>query len=547
MFSYPNTESSRNSSEQQLTQAREIQRDARLKKRAAEDGGQHPGDKKPRTPETSEDVMKKNAQKRNTEIVMSIDGSSSGSLVNSSMNVHRSLWPVRGANNEVTTIAISTNIALNPEFWPISSLCGNFLPTPMKGRETDQLPLTQSEIESTKPHHPLSDWEVYHILRLGLGRTMAKNHKSDLRVGVGSIRIKRPNRGRAAKIKQPNGTWVYGQWQSSRGRTYQLFGNEGVIAGLDNRTDGEILCVSQPHDEPDEDKVPELLASESLVPCLVGCERNMSNHSAFRPIANSTQAYDSPYWSEQLQGRTYLSLGSQLGLEVAEQQSATTSNSGCETAHFHHGSYGMADPSGQDEPRSGNYLGQLEMKFPPSDVWLPLARGERWRINAICPIMDSYAYNLSASADPGQSIQYRGVQLTYGTGTIDPMPDPFSYLHSLDFSGLTGASNPADHIVTGFDYGGTQGIRDAEYGNAYYGMPALETGNWHNMLDLDGGDFYEAQNSKGEEINNRNIYTTVNEEGYQCDYHPNLETDSEDPKYFHGRLVPSSLFRRRSA
>ena len=159
-----------------------MQRQNLQPKRMAEDEGQHRGAKKPRNPETTDTTTNPLCKSRITETALSSNSSSSSSLVTSSVNIHRSLWPVRGANNEVTTIAISTDTALKPDFWPIFSLCGNFLPTPRNGKDTDQLPFTEAEIEkTTKPHTQLSDWEVYHILRLGLGRTMAKNHTTDLR------------------------------------------------------------------------------------------------------------------------------------------------------------------------------------------------------------------------------------------------------------------------------------------------------------------------------------------------------------------------------
>jgi len=328
----------------------------------------------------------------------------SSDLLASSANTQRSLWPVRGANNEVTYVSISTEIALKPDFWPASSLCGTFFPPPSGGSSNDQLPFTKAALGLSQPRALLSDWQVYQILQLGLGRIMAKNHPSDLRQGVGCIRIKRPNRGRAAKILS-NGVWVYGSWRSKQGRTYQLFGKEGVLTGLNNNIEGELRCVIQ-HDNqgPDDVRFYESRPASANIMQTYNHQIPYGNFEV-QNSPSSSSVYPRSFPTETASGTGRVTSEREGGLEVAQSRflsspytdcvsppftgsislpfigSTNSSFTGpmsspptcsayapCPVQYAQSSNQKAMEASWQHDGAYGDHLSQLEMRYPSSEI-----------------------------------------------------------------------------------------------------------------------------------------------------------------------------------
>ena len=73
-----------------------------------------------------------------------------------------------------------------------------------------------------------------------------------------------------------------------------------------------------------------------------------------------------------------------LGTQVARPDTAMSQSKRCENAQYigHHAN-GIPE---HDEARSRDRLGQLEMEDPSSEIWPSLARGERRRRYAMCPV-----------------------------------------------------------------------------------------------------------------------------------------------------------------
>ena len=457
-------------------------------KRSVEDAGQNPVSKKSKTPKNPKDTMGSNHKPQSNQ---SLVAARSNNVPTPSASTHRSLWPVRGANNQVTSITISTEVALKPDFWPAQSLCSNVLSDVFNRNQPVHLPLTPAELEQTPPQSGLSDWQMYQILQLGLGRTMAKNHSSDLRSGVGSIRVKRPNRGRAAKVLS-NGVWVYGAWQDSRGRTYQLFGDEGVMAGLHNRTKGEIRCLIQNNTPPSDNEALGLPTSTSL-----GVWHRNTDAAPFGNFAARPGEISSPIVSQPFLAKAPLSTGQlipdlQPRLKVAQDDSMFPPLNNSENSQNGDGAE-LAIPE-QDEAYPTDHLRQLEMRFPSSEIWTPLARGERRRRHAlpVDPLLQDTNTNPEC-----ESTDYLGwPQFTWHNVIDNSDSELYNNFHSFDFGGLTGAFNLADAPVASLQFGDT----------------------------LDAPDFEQCL----------------------CEHDADTRTEFGRPEYFRGRPVPPSLWRRHS-
>lgn len=483
----------------------------------------------------------------------------SSDLLASSSITQRSLWPVRGANKEVTYISISTEIALKPDFWPASSLCGSFFPRPSGGSSNDQLPFTKAELESSLPQVLLSDWQVYQIMQLGLGRIMSKNHPSDLRQGVGCVRIKRPNRGRAAKILS-NGVWVYGSWRSRQGRTYQLFGKEGVAARLDNSIKGELRCVIQ-HDNPEPDDV----GSYEPIPASANIlQRHMdeipygSPENQHSPMSSSvypgffptqTASGTGPVSSQHQPGlecahssfgnSSYTNYASQpfTGIQSSPFTGSTNSSFTDTTTSFpptypgpeyasHTAPYAPSSgqramgASWQHHGAYGDHLSQLEMRYPSSEIWQPLARGERRRRTAITPL-NYPMQNTNTDAVP-ETTEHLGWPRPPWSSNIDHNGmSPYAGVPAVDYRYLTEAFELTNDSITRVD------------GDDIYEMPGLEHEDACDQPEHHGGDSYNAPPNIG---------------GCLCEECRPVaaETTASNPEYYRGRPVPQSLWRRHS-
>lgn len=457
---------------------------------------------RPKDPDRYQDITISRGKARFIEPSVAI---TSSDQLGSSSYTQRSLWPVRGANNEVTYISISTETALKPDFWPASSLCGSFFPPPSGGSSNDHLPFTKAELESSLPQALLSDWQVYQILQLGLGRIMSKNHPSDLRQGVGCIRIKRPNRGRAAKILS-NGVWVYGSWRSRQGRTYQLFGNEGVAARLSNNIRGELRCVIQ-NDNPE----PEDVQSHEPRPASTGTLQRYMNEIPYENVENQNSPISSLVYPRSFP--TQLDPSTECGPGLVHVPNSFTSSPYANHASspftdstslplmdFTNSPFGSSTDSSITSPTSfppsypdpayasfpaqydqssghrtmgvpqqhegayRDHLSQLEMMYPSSEIWQPLARGERRRRTAITPL-DYAMQNPSIVAVP-ETTEHSGWPQTPWISNIDDSQINFwAGVPAVDYGFLPEAFNLTDASVAYFD------------GKEIYDVPDLEGGD----------------------------------------------------------------------
>lgn len=509
---------------------------------------------RPKNPDRLQDIR---ISRRKARIIEPSVAITSSDLLASSLNTQRSLWPVCGAKKEVTYISISTEIALKPDFWPASSLCGSFFPPPSGGSSNDQLPFTKAELGLSLPQALLSDWQIYQILQLGLGRIMAKNHPSDLRQGVGCIRMKRPNRGRAAKIIS-NGAWVYGSWRSRQGRTYQLYGREGVVARMNNNFDGELRCVIQ-NDNPTPDDV-------AIYETRLACDKNFQSYIDGIPYGNfetqnspmSSSVYPRSFPTETASGTGRVRSEPQSGLEFAQSGFTSSPYTDYASSPFM-GSTGLpftsstntsfTDPtsspptypawasypvqyaqssgqsamgaSPQQEGAYGDHLSQLEMRYPSSEIWEPLARGERRRRNATTPL-DYPMQNTSTDPVP-ERIEHPGwPKPPWGRDIDHNERKPWTGVPAIDHGGLTGAFNLTDGPVAHVN------------GEDIYEMPEFEGGNTCDQPEHQGGDTYN---------------TPPNVDGCLCEECQPVaaaETTASNPEYFRDRPVPQSLWRRHS-
>jgi len=394
---------------------------------------------------------------------------------------------------------------------------------------------------------------------------MAKNHPSDLRQGVGCIRMKRPNRGRAAKIIS-NGAWVYGSWKSRQGRTYQLYGREGVVARMNNNFDGELRCVIQ-NDNPTPDDVPFYEAGHASVNVL---QRYIDGI----PYGNvetqnspmSFSVYPRSFPAETASGTGRVSSERQPGLELAQSGFPNSPYTTYASSPFT-GSTSLlfTDPTSlpftgstnpsftgptsspptfpasvsypvqyaqssgqsaigaypQQEGAYGDHLSQLEMRYPSSEIWEPLARGERRRRNATTPL-DYHMQNTSTDPVP-ERIEHPGwPQSPWGRDIDHHERTPWAGVAAVDYGGLDGAFDLTDGSVAHVD------------GDDIYKMPELEGGDAGDQPEHQGGDTYNAP---------------PNVDGCLCEEcHPvaAAETTASNPEYFRGRPVPQSLWRRHS-
>ncbi len=394
---------------------------------------------------------------------------------------------------------------------------------------------------------------------------MAKNHPSDLRQGVGCIRMKRPNRGRAAKIIS-NGVWVYGSWRSRQGRTYQLYGSEGVVARMNNNFDGELRCVIQ-NDNP----TPDDMAFYETRPA---CDNILQKYIDGIPYGDfetqnspvSSLVYPRTFPTETSSSTGRIRSERQPGLELAQSgltsspytdyasspftgstslpfmgstslpftNSTNTSFTGPTSSpptYLAYASYPVqyAQSSGQSamgaspqhEGAYADHLSQLEMTYPSSEIWQPLARGERRRRNAIAPL-DYPMQNTSTDPVP-ERIEHPGwPQPPWGSNIDHNEGSPWAGISAVDYGGLTGAFNLTDGSVAHVD------------GDDIYKMPELEGGDAGDQPEHQGVDTYNAP---------------PDVDGCLCEEcHPvaTAETTASNPEYFRGRPVPQSLWRRHS-
>lgn len=514
--------------------------------------------KRPKDPDRYQDISISRGKARIVEPSVAI---TNNDQLGSSSYTQRSLWPVRGANNEVTYISISTETALKPGFWPASSLCGSFFPPPSSGSSNGQLPFTKAELESSLPQTLLSDWQVYQILQLGLGRIMSKNHPSDLRQGVGCIRIKRPNRGRAAKILS-NGVWVYGSWRSRQGRMYQLFGNEGVAARLSNNTSGEVRCVIQ-NDNPESDDV----RSHGPRPASAETLQSYKNEIPYGNVENQNSPMSSLLSPQSFPTQTDSSTECGPGLEHVPSSFASSSyanhasspftdSTSLPLMDFTNSPFGSSTDSSFTSPTSfqltyldpayasipaqydqssghrtmgapqqhqgayRDHLSQLEMMYPSSEIWQPLARGERRRRTAITPL--DYAMQKTSTVAVPETTEHSGWPPSPRISNIDDSQmNLWAGVPAVDYGFLPEAFNLTDAPVAHFD------------GKEIYDVPKLE-----------GGDASIESQGIGTFNASPNVENCLCE---KCQSIAAAEMTASNPEYYRGHPRPQSLWRRRSS
>lgn len=351
---------------------------------------------------------------------------------------------------------------------------------------------------------------------------MSKNHPSDLRQGVGCIRIKRPNRGRAAKILS-NGVWIYGCWRSRQGRTYQLFGVEGVAARLSNNINGELRCVIQ-NDNPEPDKVRSYEPRPASTHISQGYKDEIPyGNSEYQNLPMSSSFYPGPFPTETATGTALVRSEGQPEFECAQSSFTSSSFTRATGSPLTYPAYApcpaqYAQSSGQIEmeapPRYedayGDHLSQLEMRYPSSAIWQPLAQGERRRRTAITP-MDYPMQNSSTVSVPAMT-EHTGWSQYPWVGNIDQNPmKSKAGVSAVDYGFLPGDFNVADVSMTHVD------------GDDIY-----------EMLELEGGDTYNAP---------------TNFEGCLCEECQPVAaaaTTAGNPEYYSDRSVPQSLWRRHS-
>lgn len=383
---------------------------------------------------------------------------------------------------------------------------------------------------------------------------MSKNHPSDLRQGVGCVRIKRPNRGRAAKILS-NGVWIYGSWRSRQGRTYQLFGKEGVAARLNNNINGELRCVIQ-HDNPEPDDVQSYEprpASANVLQRYMDEISYGSFESQNPPMSSSVYPRSFPIPTASGTGR----VTSEPQPELERAQSGFTGSpytnyanspftgptslpfTGSTDSSFTGSTYSppeypaFASCPAHYAPSSGqkamgaswqpdgayeDHLSQLEMRYPSSEIWQPLARGERRRRNAITPF-DYPMQNTSTDPVPEMIEHPDWPQFPWG-GNIDHNEmSPWAGVPAVDYGDPTGAFTLSDCSLV---HGNGENI---------YEVPELKGGG--ASTEHQDGDTYNAPNVGGCPCE-------------ECQPVAAAETTSSNPEYYSGRPIPQSLWRRHS-
>lgn len=429
----------------------------------------NPGPTPPNSSRSSNTSVESNGT--SADATSSLAAGTEGSFA-SCADIRRTFWPIRGIDGAIISITITTDISLKTDLRPKSGSCDEYLPMLLTGSPTDQLPIMLAELGEVLPSKALTDHDIYKILQLGLGKAMSKKYSDGLREGMGSVRIKRPNRGRAAKILRGRIRY-YASWKTTRGRMYQLFGTEGVLAGLDNRMRGQIPCVIQ-NDDASGDQIFALPAFTSMTVCKqeLGANQQRRLNTSSEAIASACD--DDSRRIKSLSSVDRLLLDSQSHLEVANDSTMTALLD--EATHTH----SAAEVTGQGH-QTLDHLQDLGARFPSSSIWPCLAQGERRRKNTVSPM--DYLMPFS-KAEPGID----RAALTALPGPASPDGADLSW--DIEFDDQF---DQTDSILFGnkpaFDFGGLSSESDSKHApamdNPYvsYYKPDM------HMADCDLSDF----------------------------------------------------------
>ena len=324
------------------------------------------------------------------------------------------------------------------------------------------------------------------------------------------------------------------------------------MAGLDNRAKGELRCVVQNDDPPSDDSRHRLLAPSP--PAVAQEHKDVDQHSYtasqprnFLPPIQCQNREDGYSHSKGLP-----SFGSQSTFETGHQSSAISPLSYGESVNYNNDVANVTPE--QDEARPRDHLAQLEMKYPSSEIWQPLARGERRRRNAICSF-DPLPQNSSTIHNPEPNQESPWAQIARGPGAAQSQTNAMDYFQPLDFTDLAGAFDLAHLPWTAFEYGDTNNALGLAGGNAFNAQ-AFNPETEPDVLEANDEDTYDTQDLKsemrneGDDSESRDSYHELDFDECHCEYHAATTAVSSQSELLNrpgGRQMKPLLHRRHSA